>query len=112
MISIFNNEEKDCVILARPMTIEKKNILIREDDYLMSLNNLMEKITHVNIQSKKQLKDNIIFIWKYRFKYDLLSNNIENEMDYYNQLKEQYNLRRIHMEKFNNQMKLNLKKDS
>lgn len=33
-------------------------------------------------------------------------------MDYYNQLKEQYNLRRIHMEKFNNQMKLNLKKDS
>lgn len=33
-------------------------------------------------------------------------------MDYYNQLKEQYNLKRTYMKKFNNQIKLKLKKNS
>lgn len=43
---------------------------------------------HVKIQFKKLLKDNRIFIGKYRFRHNFL-NNIENELDYYNNLKAQ-----------------------
>ena len=66
------------------MSTEKKNSLMKE--VLFSEPVIKKKITHVKIQFENQLKGNIIFIWKYRFKYNLALNNIESEMDYYNNL--------------------------